>query len=160
MLKLWLGRKDDDERYIGQPDFVFDEEVDTHCIETEFGKRVIYVCSGSANVINYASLSLPNGELISPKELSSGAKNIFVMDECKDVLCDLLWCGDNCIQFIAEIANRRNIEVCTTRWILPFNSKVEFKDGILIMNTGTIVRSAKEYIDEVIGKKLDVKYNL
>ncbi len=160
MLKLWLGRKDDDDRYVGQPDFIFDEEVDSHCIESPFGRRVVHECSGSATVINYASLSLPNGELISPKELSSGAKNIFVMDECMDVLCDLLWCGDNCLNFIAEIANRKDIEVCTTRWIMPFNSEVGYNEGIKIMNTDVIVNTAKEYIDEVIGKKLDVKYNL
>ena len=160
MLKLWIGRREkEDDRYIGQPDFTFDEEIDKHCIDTDFGRRLIYACSGKARVINYVTLELPNGELLSPKELSSGTKNVFVMDNDPDSLCDLLWCGDNFFPFIAEIANHKDIEACTSRWLVPFDGCTH-KNGILIMNTGKVVYNGKEFIDEVIGNRLDSIHNI
>lgn len=79
MLKIWYGLKQFDNE-VADPDFFFfSEEMNANCIDTDFGRRVVTECSNVYNIHNYATLELPNGELISPKELSSGAKNLLIM---------------------------------------------------------------------------------
>lgn len=154
MLKLWIGDKKFDNQ-IGTPDFFFDEEMDKHCIDTDFGRRVVTECSDIYKIHTYAALELPNGEFISPSELSSGAKNLLIMMFSeKDVVCDMLWCGDNCNKFVAEIANIKDITVKTTRWYMPYLRGEKFDEGILILNTNTVVRSVEEYRDHIIATGL------
>lgn len=148
MMNLWLGRGDFDNE-VGDPDFYFSEFIDPKCIDTDFGRRVVKTCSDVKEVVNYATLVLPNEELISPMELSSGAKNLLIMmfDE-EDAVCDLIWCGSNCESFLGEIASKRDFTVFTTRWFVPYKNS-NFKDGVRILNTGKVVRSFDEYIDYV-----------
>lgn len=122
MQNIWLGYKDL-ENETGNPDFYFDEFIDKRCIDTDFGRRVVTACSDVFKVMNYVTLELPTGELISPKELSSGAKSLLIMafsDE--DVVCDLVWCGENCEIFIDELASQKDITVMTSRWYVPNKS--------------------------------------
>lgn len=154
MLRLWIGNKEFDND-TGEPDFYFDEEMDAECIDTDFGRRVVKECSDIESVINYATLKLPNGELVSPRELASGAKNLLIMMFSEeDVVCDLRWCGDNCNKFIAEVANTKDITVKTTRWYMPYLRGETFDEGILILNTNTVVRSVEEYRDHIIATGL------
>lgn len=148
MLHLWIGEKEF-ENDAGVPDFYFMEEMDLSCIDTDFGHRVLHSCSDVAKVINYATLELPNGELVSPREISSGAKTcLILMFDTEDVVCDLLFCGENCEPFIAEAANQRDITCKTSRWFFP--KKWGFKDGIHILNTDTVVHDIDEYMYHII----------
>ena len=154
MLNLWIGDKKFDNQ-IGTPDFFFDEEMNKHCIDTDFGRRVVTECSDIYKIHTYAALELPNGEFISPSELSSGAKNLLIMMFSeKDVVCDMLWCGDNCNKFVTEIANTKDITLKTSRYSNPFNSSVSFNDGVLILNTGVTVRDSREFCDHFMSTDL------
>lgn len=154
MLKLWIGRKEFD-NMVGEPDYYFSDFIDPRCIDTEFGRRVVKELSRVKTVVNYATLILPTGEFISPKELSSGAKNVLIMEnDTNNAVCDMLWCGENCEKFVAEISCRKDLFVESTRWFLPYRN-ADFKDGVKIMNTGMVVRSAKEYLDHIYDTGLD-----
>lgn len=152
MLKLYYGLLEDERRVVN-PDPYFNGMFDMHKIDTDFGRRVVKECSGVAKVHNYVTLELSNGEFISPEKLSSGAKNVLLMKEFPDIICDVLWCGENCEPFISEIAEERDLTVYTTR---PFHPDLNylFKDGIYFINSGNIVRNNLEYIRECIKYKL------
>lgn len=155
MLKIWYGLKQFDNE-VADPDFFFSEEMNANCIDTDFGRRVVTECSNVYKIHNYATLELPNGELISPKELSSGAKNLLIMMFCKqDVICDLLWCGNNCNKFVAEIANKKDLTVKTTRYYNPYRSEVAFNEPILILNTGDLVNNIEEFTQVFVNKIYD-----
>lgn len=155
MLKIWYGLKQFDNEVV-DPDFFFSEEMNANCIDTDFGRRVVTECSNVYKIHNYATLELPNGELISPKELSSGAKNLLIMMFCEqDVICDLLWCGNNCNKFVAEIANKKDLTVKTTRYYNPYRSEVAFNEPILILNTGDLVNNIEEFTQVFVNKIYD-----
>lgn len=155
MLKIWYGLKQFDNE-VADPDFFFSEEMNANCIDTDFGRRVVTECSNVYKIHNYATLELPNGELISPKELSSGAKNLLIMMFYEqDVICDLLWCGNNCNKFVAEIANKKDLTVKTTRYYNPYRSEVAFNEPILILNTGDLVNNIEEFTQVFVNKIYD-----
>lgn len=153
MLRLWIGRHDY-ENMVDEPDFYFSEFMDASCIDTDFGRRVVTEISDVKTIVNYATMYLPTGELISPRDLCSGAKNLLIMNfDTNDAVCDMLWCGENCEKFVAEISNKRDLLVTSSRWFLPYRN-ADFKDGVKIENTGVIVHSAKEYLDHIYDTRL------
>lgn len=160
MLNLWIGFKDFD-NLVSDPDFYFSEFIDPACIETELGKRIVMECSDVENVVNYATMYLPTGELISARELSSGAKNLLIMAfDDDDAVCEMTFCGDNCNKFVGEIANSRDITVSTMRWYVPFSDGKEkdavyFADGVRILNTGAVVHNYDEYVDHLMETGLE-----
>lgn len=161
MLKLWVGypgvnldvRTYDNKYIVRNPDVYFDEMYDFPKLDTEFGHRLLKDVCHIVKVHNYATLELANGELISPTSLASGVKNVLLMQDCSDeVICDLLWCGENCEPFIAELAEKKDFTVCSRREFFP--NFEQFKSGILVLNTNKVVHDIFEYWKETD----DLKY--
>lgn len=153
MLNLWIGDRDFPVQVLN-PDLYFNEFIDKHCIETDFGKRVVKECSDVKEVINYVNMVLPNGELISPNELSSGAKNLLIMMYDDEAVCDMEWCGNNCDHFIGEIAKAKDFTLQTTRWYVPFKN-AEFPDGVRILNIDKVVYDIDEFLGAVVENELN-----
>lgn len=173
MLKLWVrGSHCKSGLLYMQPDACFDQlfylEED---METDFTKRVLWECNGKTEILNYATIKKPTGELISPEKICSGAKNVLCMkyigneipDDFKDsevfegvsgFIYDILWSGDNCNQYIAEIALEKDLEVKSSRVYQPY-SRVDLEGlKVQIMETGDVVTDGEEFLDIVISNNL------
>lgn len=133
------------------PTSYFNFMMDFHCIDTEFGRRVVKELSRVVKVHNYASLEISTGEFISPVELSHGAKNILIMAFAEDsVVTNMLFCGDNCNKFVAEICKTKDLNLITTRLYNPWyrvEDTASLDSGVRIWNTGKIVYTQVEYVD-------------
>lgn len=159
MLKLWASgdRSKSTLTYI-PPDEYFDLRIyDYSFLGSDFAKRLLYDCSGGLKVINYETFLRPNGLYISPKEISSGAKNVLCMysRSNKDgFIYNMLWCGDNCNPYIAEVVKDKDVEAFSSRIYDPYECIEDTPMTVQIMETGDIVTSSHDYMSVVIRHKL------
>lgn len=156
MLKLYYGMLED-KNVVLNPDNYFMDNTDLHCIDTDFGHRVLKDCVDVVKVHNYVTLELGNGELISPKDIGSGVKNLFIMKEDDTAICNLLWCGENCEKYISEIAETKDLVVCTWRPFFP-DFDTMFKSGIEILNSGKVVHNGMDYLKEILEYPIGGNY--
>lgn len=159
MLKLWVTQDYKEKSGLGYvtPDSCFDLDFEMENLESDFSKEVLRVCNGDTEVINYQTLLRPNGMYISPKEICSGAKNILCMKYIGNdygYIYNMLWSGDNCNRYVAEICQEKDLEIFSSRIYFPFYRVGDIGFEVKIMETGKIVRSDDEFSDEV------VKYDL
>lgn len=123
MLKMWIGdppKRLFKTRVVNNPDRYWELHVrDLEFMNTDFSKRVAMECSAIAEFLSCVTLKMDSGRLISPMQLSSGAKNVLLM-KYFDCSCDMEWCGENCEQFVEEIAEEKDLYIYTTREIAEY----------------------------------------
>lgn len=118
MLNIWYGMNYPKPNVMC-PDIVFEEVYEDWMLETEFTQNVMYNCSGEVTLVQGGVLRKPNGQLISPDKLSSGAKTLILM-MYTNLVCDFGWCGENCEPFLEYIADtKENLIVTCTRYYNP-----------------------------------------
>lgn len=160
MLKLWVtGYKNKSNLTYMSPDGCFDFEIwDYGFLESDFARRLLYDCSGEIEVINYENFKRPNGLYISTREISSGAKNVLCMYALGNkggIFYDLLWCGDNCNPYIAEVVQSNDVEAFSTRVYNPYDEvSPDFGFKVQIMETGDVVSNSDEFLDVIFENNL------
>ncbi|MDE6947654.1 MAG: DUF4869 domain-containing protein [Anaeroplasmataceae bacterium] len=156
MLKLWMGHPDENLERMGRivyyPDTYFMYEFKNYeVIETDFGKRVLEDCSRIKTVFNRGSLLTEFGAYISPDKLSSGAKTLLIMHET-DAICNMVFCGDNCNKYVAEIARMKDLLIFSTRVYNPF--KESDLDSVFVLNTNKVYTSSGDYMRDIYTSKI------
>lgn len=159
MLKLWITSdfKSHSGLVLMNPDGYFDMCFDYQLLESDFSKRVLKDCSGGLEVINYATLKRPNDMLISPREIGSGSKNLLCMKyegNSEGHIYNMLWCGDNCNKYVAEIASETDLELFSGRVYNPFID-ISIPDlKVKIMELDKIVTNARDFTVSVVDADL------
>lgn len=91
---------------------------------------------------------------IPPQWLSGGVKALICMNsDEKGYVFNLSNCGDNCAKWVVEISKHKDLLV-TTHHFMDFEGINDFKAKI--KNTGKIVNSNEEYLDEFIKIKTKI----
>lgn len=81
---------------------------------------------------------------IPPERLSGGVKVLILMLKDDSFIYNISNCGDNCAKWILEISNEKELTVYLHH-IMKFNEDFKIK----ILNTGKIVHTFKEYLEEL-----------
>ena len=161
MLHVWVG---DFRRYgtIGKPDYYFDTTFNPDLTGTDFARRLIHECSDESEVLAPGVFRHPRRGNYSIDNLPTGVKTILLAKYDKKVIVDLLYCGDNCLPYLAEIANEEDVTVCTSRHVnffYPILERGEFKGGIHAMNTDEIITNPFKWLVYLEDHKHDVIEN-
>lgn len=147
MLHVWIGEY---EKYdsVGKPDSYFDTRFKTELTGTDFSRRLIHECSDGSEVLAPGVFKHPTRGNYSSDKLPTGVKNVLLAKYNKEVVIDLLYMGDNCLPFLAEIANEEDITVCTSRYVNffpPIFTAGEFKGGVYVMNTKQLITNIDDW---------------
>ena len=102
-----------------------------------------------SDVIGPHVISSPFLGSISTKDLSGGVKTLILMrlDDSGKIF-NASACGDNCARWIYEISKEKDLTI-NLHHIMDFSSCDEF--NACILNTGKIVNSYEEYLDEAMA---------
>lgn len=118
-----------------------DDELNQKMIEDVYKSKVI-----ARNIIESSVLGT-----IPPQWLSGGVKALICMNsDDRGYIFNLSNCGDNCAKWVREIAETKDLLV-TTHHYMSFKDVEDFK--IEMVNTGKIVNTKEEYLDEFIKIK-------
>ena len=88
---------------------------------------------------------------ISTKEISGSVKTLILMafDESGKIF-NVSSCGDNCVKWIVEIGKRKDLTI-NLHHVMDFSSVPVFE--AVMLNTGVVVHSYGEYLEEAIRIK-------
>lgn len=84
---------------------------------------------------------------IPPERLSGGVQTLIMIYKKPDMVFDATSCGPNCAKWLLEIGKREDVTV-NLHYLMPFTGLEPFE--ICILNTGTVVKNAREYILEAV----------
>jgi len=145
MLNIYFGETSNS---IYHPPTYFDNVYQDEWITSSFGKEVIKDIDKS-DVVSARAIDSPFLGSISVKELSGGVKTLMLMrfDESGKIF-NASACGDNCAKWIYEISKEKDLTI-NLHHIMDFNACKDFKAKI--MNTGKVVNSYSEYLDEAMS---------
>ena len=145
MLNIYFGETSNS---IYHPPTYFDNVYQDEWITSSFGKEVIKDIDKS-DVVSARAIDSPFLGSISVKELSGGVKTLMLMrfDESGKIF-NASACGDNCAKWIYEISKEKDLTI-NLHHIMDFSECKEFKAKI--MNTGKVVNSYSEYLDEAMS---------
>lgn len=88
---------------------------------------------------------------ISTKEISGGVKTLILMAFDKSgKIFNASACGDNCVKWIVEFGNKSDLTI-NLHHVMDFSSVSLFK--ALMLNTGVVVHSYEEYLEEALKIK-------
>ena len=140
MLKIFIGKLDG---ALSSGNKYFNHVVDESCLLTDFGKKVVKEIDKSEVYGRNLNISPILGG-IPPERLSGGTKTLLTLYSEDNVIFKLSAMGDNCLPFLADIAEIKDITLCTREFRPIFeNSKLK---EVLILNDNSIVRSDKEFL--------------
>jgi len=109
--------------------------LDKKCMLDEFSKRVVKEIDKTETITSGAFYSPVLGD-ISLRDLSGGAQFLIILNNTNEIV-PLEFLGDNCFPFLKEIADRKDITVCSG------GVRNLFKNGgfteIHIVNDDTII---------------------
>ena len=147
MLQIVFG---DIENSIYHPPTYFDNVYRDEWITDPFSVKMIKDIDKS-DVISARAIDSPYLGSISTKELSGGVKTLILMmfDESGKIF-NASACGDNCAKWINEIGKKKELTI-NLHHIMDFDGCDGFEAKI--KNTGRIVHSNKEYLDEAFAIK-------
>ncbi len=145
MLKIVFG---DIENSIYHPPTWFDNRYEDEWITDPLSVQMIKDIDKS-DVISPHLIESPVLGPISTKELSGGVKTLMLMafDESGKIF-NASSCGNNCAKWIVAIAGRKDLTI-NLHHVMDFSSVGEF--DALMLNTGRMVHSYEEYVDEALG---------
>lgn len=111
-------------------------------VETEFAKKVILEIDRS--IVHHARyIESPVLGTISFREISEGATSLIILNNVPEIV-PLEFMGDNCFNLLVDIANRKDITVCTSSVREMFSHG--FKE-IHIVNDDIIVNNNLDFYD-------------
>lgn len=140
MLKIFFGNMDD---VVFNTSIYFNNTYNQKWIVSNFGKKIIKEIDKS-EVVSENLIDSPFLGPISPEKLSGGVKTLLLMKNDKTKIFNATTCGDNCAEFILEIAEKRDLTI-NLRYIMDFG---DFNNPILILNTNKLVNNMDELILE------------
>lgn len=145
MLKIVFGEV---ENSVYHPPTYFDNQYEDEWIIDPLSVSMIKDIDKS-DVIGAHLIESPVLGPISPKEISGGVKTLILMafDETGKIF-NASACGDNCAKWIVEIGRRKDLTI-NLHHVMDFRSVPEFE--ALMFNTGVIVHSHGEYLEEAVG---------
>jgi hypothetical protein len=141
MLKIWYWDGID---YLEDAQSYFDNVFEDEWIEDSLVKQMIKDVDRS-EVRSARVIESPVLGAITPRELSGGVKVLILVLKDDSFIYNASNCGDNCAKWILEIAKRKDLTVYLQH-LLNFEGKFTIE----IMNTGKIVHSPKEFVDELL----------
>lgn len=144
MLYLYIGRKKD---YFLSGDGVFDNLLDDSFILKDFSRKVIKEIDKSEVIDKYCVKSPILGG-IAPTYISGGSKTLISI-MYSDYRFYLEAMGDNCLPFLKEICDLKDVYMCTTTMRPLFDCG--FKE-FYVENTNELVTNARKYLE------LEMKY--
>lgn len=147
MLRIHVGSLPEE---IHSASVYFDFNFELDWLENELNREMIKDVDKSeviaGNVIKSSVLGI-----IPPQWLSGGVKALICMNsDTSGLIFNLSNCGDNCAKWVREIAKTKDLLV-TTHHYMSFKDVEDFK--IEMTNTGRIVNTMEEYLDEFIKIK-------
>lgn len=88
---------------------------------------------------------------ISVRDISGGVKTLILMAfDDSGWIFNASSCGDNCAKWIAKIGRRKDLTI-NLHHVMDFDGVEDFE--ALMVNTGKIVHSYEEYLDEAFSIK-------
>lgn len=158
MLNVWVNYPKQHESVLNDVDFLFTLCADYRVIDSDLGRRIVRETSRVTEIANYTTMWADNGLLISPEKLSEGAKVLLLMLSEKarkrGFIFNYAFCGENCDKFLEEISDVYNINLFLGRRYVPSVNYLE-KSGVLFMESGRIVHTREDYIDEYSSLSID-----
>ncbi len=143
MLNIFFG---DMPEAIYNTSVYFDNTYDESWFEDDFARRVIKKIDKS-DVIDSGAIDSPVLGIIPPERIAGGTKTLLLIKNCHDQVFNASTCGDNCSDFLLELAEKENITI-NLRHIMKFNRK-RFK--AFILNTNSFISSYSEYLDAAVS---------
>ena len=142
MLKIHFG---DLENEVYNPPVYFLNQYMDEWITSDFSKEMIWDVDQS-RVISSRVIESPVLGPITPRELSGGVKTLILMEyDDSGFVFNASSCGDNCAKWIKEIGGKKDL-IITLHHIMHFDGDFE----AVILNTGKVVKSVKEYVLEAL----------
>lgn len=147
MLKILFG---DVENAVYHPPTYFDNQYEDEWITDPLSVAMIRDIDRS-EVVGTHLIESPVLGPISTKEISGGVKTLILMafDESGRIF-NASACGDNCAGWIAEIGKRKDLTI-NLHHVMNFSAVPEFE--ALMLNTGRLVHSYGEYLEEALNIK-------
>lgn len=121
----------------------FNFRTNKSCVTTDFGKRVIAGIDKAEVYDEY--LIRKDGHGFPPERLAGGTKSLLIL-MFEDMVVDLAAMGDNCFPYLKEIADVKDIRMCTDHVRLLFKHG-GFKE-LKIENSGFIAHSDMDMFHE------------
>lgn len=147
MLKIVFGEV---ENAVYHPPTYFDNQYEDEWITDPLTVAMIKDIDKS-DVIGAHLIQSPVLGPISTKEISGGVKTLILMAFDKSgKIFNASACGDNCVKWIVEFGNKSDLTI-NLHHVMDFSSVPLFK--ALMLNTGVIVQSYGEYLEEAIKIK-------
>ena len=147
MLNIIFG---DVENTVYHPPTYFDNQYEDEWITDPLSVKMIKDIDKS-DVIGTYLIESPVLGPISIKEISGGVKTLILMafDESGRIF-NASACGDNCAKWIIEISKRKDLTI-NLHHVMDFSAAPDFNARLL--NTGTVVHSYEEYLNEALRIK-------
>lgn len=151
MLNVWVKYPENESLLVNSPKIVFSGYMEYDLIDTDLGRRIVKDTSKVSEIFNCMSMRTEWGYMISPEELSDGAKILLLM-LCKSVrdegfIFNYTFCGDNCNKYLKEIAEMYDVNIYLGRFFLPFQEEFPVT-GVHFSDSGVDVYNANDYLDE------------
>lgn len=147
MLKIVFGEV---ENAVYHPPTYFDNQYEDEWITDPLTVAMIKDIDKS-DVIGAHLIQSPVLGPISTKEISGGVKTLILMAFDKSgKIFNASACGDNCVKWIVEFGNKSDLTI-NLHHVMDFSSVSLFK--ALMLNTGVVVHSYEEYLEEALKIK-------
>ena len=151
MLKIYLGSLKNE---IRSASVYFDINYKTSWLNNELNRKMIKDIDESDVISENIIKSNVLETNIPPQWLSGGVKALICMNsDTSGRIFNLSNCGDNCAKWVFEISKHKDLLV-TTHHYMSFSDVEDFEAEMV--NTGKIVKSSEEYLDEFIKIKTDI----
>lgn len=148
MLKIYFGEYEG-ENYIPNPDIYFDNQHEDEWLNEPLTKQMVEDVDRS-KIIGPHLIDSPFLGPIPPERLSGGVKTLIMIDHDDQHVFNASACGDNCAKWLLKIGESKD-RLVRLGYIMNFGDK-EF--SIEIHNTGKIVHSMMEFMDELVDQNL------
>lgn len=142
MLKIFFGRL---EGALDYPSRSFENMYKQEWFDDEFVKHICKVVDNT-DVVSAYQMSNPVFGPVNYRILSTGCKNCILAYKT-DYIIDATKMGDNCATIINEIGKKKKDLTVMLEYTMNFSNVKDIE--ALIINTGKVVHSYSEYLDEV-----------
>ncbi len=148
MLKIFFGEYEGPD-YIPNPDMYFDNQHADEWMEDPLTKQMVKDVDRS-EIVGSHLIESPFLGPIPPERLSGGVKTLIMIDHDDQHVYNISACGNNCAKWLLEICETKD-RLVRLGYIMDFG---ENSFSIQIANTGKIVHTMAEFMDELIDHDL------
>jgi len=147
MLKIVFGEV---EKAVYHPPTYFDNQYEDEWITDPLTVAMIKDIDRS-DVVGPHLIQSPVLGPISTKEISGGVKTLILMAFDKSGrIFNASACGDNCAKWIVKLGKKKDLTI-NLHHVMDFSAVPEFE--ALLLNTGVVVRSYEDYLEEALKIK-------